>query len=269
MPRNLFGYCAVLILLIIPIFVRPILAAESSYGIASTYSIKDPDISDGDVICFSEKEGSLERCNKEFDNKMFGIYVVTPQVVLRQQAEEEPVVREGRVLANVTNLGGDIKPGDYITSSPIPGKAQKASDTIGYILGTAVGTFIPGEGTKVTYQGKEYVEGKLDLALDIGPLGVLPRGTILDKVGFSLLKGVQNPQGAGLFLRYIAAGLVTIMVTFFAFTNFGKNITKGMESIGRNPLAHNQIQFVIVLNTILIAGVVIGGIIVSIVIIRL
>ncbi len=250
--------------------VRVVRAADTMSGIASTYDVTDKEAISGDIICFTDPgTGALGRCQKEFDEKVFGILVTAPQLVLRNNPEAQPIVREGRVFVNVTTLTGELKSGDYLTSSPIAGKAQKVGDYLGYIIGRTLTAFTAKDGTPVTYEGKSYISGQVEVALSIGPLGALPRGTFLDKIGFSLLKSTQNPAGAGLFLRYIAAALVVILVSLMSFSVFGRNITKGIEAIGRNPLARGPIQFIIILNTVLIAAVVLGAIIISIVIIRL
>lgn len=248
----------------------PTRAADVMSGVASTYTINDKDAVSGDIICFTDPgTGALGRCQKEFDDKMFGILITAPQLVLRNNPDSQPIVREGRVFVNVTTLSGEIKAGDYLTSSPIPGKAQRVGDYLGYIIGRALTNFTAKDGTAVDFSGKSYTSGMVEVALSIGPLGALPRGTIFDKIGFSLLKSTQNPAGAGLFLRYIVAGLMLIVVSILSFGIFGRNITKGIEAIGRNPLSQGPIQFVIVINTVLIAGVVLGSIILGIIIIRL
>lgn len=238
-------------------------------GIASTYTVGDKEAVNGDIICFDESSGSLKRCQKEFDEKVFGILVTNPQVVMRNDPQSQPIVREGRVFVNVTTLTGEIKAGDYLTTSPIAGKAQRVGDYLGYVIGRSLTTFTSKDGTPINYNGKSFTGGTVEVALSIGPLGALPRGTVFDRLGFSLLKSTQNPAGAGLFLRYIVAGLMLVVVSILSFGIFGRNITKGIEAIGRNPLARGPIQFVIVINTVLIAGVVLGSIVLGIIIIRL
>lgn len=256
-------------LILLPVFKSPALMAGP--GIAATYEVPDADATDGDALCVAMPEagGKLARCNRAYDERTFGVLSLDPALAFRNNTTGKPVVREGRVMVNTTTLTGPIKVGDYITTSSVTGKAQKAAELLGYILGTALTPLSDGEGTKITVNGKEYSTGKIEIALAIGPLGVLPRGTFLDKIGFALVRGTQTPAAAGIFLRYVTGGLLVILVSFFAFNNFGHNITKGMESIGRNPLAKNQIQFVIIINTILIGIMVIGAILLGLVIIRL
>ncbi len=244
-------------------------AEDSDIGTASTYAVGDPEVKDGDVVCFSGQDEKIIRCQKAYDEKTFGIYVEKPQVVLYQSPEEKPIVREGRAVINVTTINGNINAGDSLASSAIPGAAQKATEPIGFILGKALKSFTENDGENIDYNGKTYRQGRIEVALTIGPQGVLPRGTILDQLGYIMVKGTQSPQAAGMFLRYIMAGILTITVSAFAFNNYGRNINKGIESIGRNPLAKGQIQFAIALNTTLVAVLVIGSIILGLIIIRI
>lgn len=240
-------------------------------GIGTTYEVNDDQAIDGDVLCLGGPEagGKLARCQKPFDETMFGVLADDPSVVLRQSEKGKTVIQQGRALVNATTLGGSIKTGDYVTTSAVTGKAQKAQELLGYILGKSLSNLSENDGKPLSYNGKNLKEAQIEISLAIGPLGVLPRGTFLDKIGFTLVRGTQTPAAAGLFLRYVTAGLLVILVGFFAFNNFGRNITKGMESIGRNPLAKNQIQFVIIINTVLIAATIIGAIFLALIIIRL
>lgn len=231
------------------------LAQGAPSGIATTYDISDASLT-GDIVCFAEESGKLLSCNKAYDERVFGVLTELPQVVLRTSATDRPVAREGKVSVNVTAENGPIKAGDYITTSKIPGKGQKATELTGYVVGRSL-------------EDLSGNEGQVEVALSPGPAIIIPRGNLLDQLGLTLLSRVQKPGGAALFIRYLTAGLLAVFVTFFAFNNFGKNITKGVEAIGRNPLAKNQIQIIVIINTLLVVVVTVGGIILSLAIIRL
>ena len=166
------------------------------------------------------------------------------------------MAREGKVSVNVTAENGPIKAGDYITTSKIPGKGQKATELTGYVVGRSL-------------ESLNGPQGRVEVALSIGPAVIISKGNILDQLGLALIKNVQKPEGAALFVRYVTAGLTAILITLFAFNNFAKNITKGIESVGRNPLARQQILFIVVINIILIGVITLGGLILSLAIIRL
>ena len=88
---------------------------------------------------------------------------------------------------------------------------------------------------------------------------------LLSSLAFNIRTGEQAEK----IIRVIIAAIIVLVTVLINFYTFGRNITKGIESIGRNPLARVSIQSMIILNIILIAVVSIGGIILSLVIISL
>jgi F0F1-type ATP synthase membrane subunit c/vacuolar-type H+-ATPase subunit K len=186
-------------------------------------------------------------------------------------------VRDGVVYVNVSTVNGEIAAGDYLTSSPIPGKAQRSTSSSGYILGIAIDEFREGTGEKTDYQGKEIATGKIRAALAIGPVSptlFLLKSTggavgALDQIGNALMQSFQEPGSGFVAMRYLLAALVVLFATFFSFRNFGRNITQGMEALGRNPLARREIELMIVFNIVLIAVSSILSVLFSLAIIRL
>ncbi len=261
----------------------PVVMAQDQFGIAQTYRIVDEEVEDGDIIVLGS-EGEMVRASVSFDERMFGVYVENPTVVLRVDESYLPVVRTGDAYVNVTTLNGDIAIGDFITSSTIQGKGMyaQAGNTSGRVVGLALESFTSEDGFKQSVEvneknelvQKEIAFGKIKVALGIGPVPsslVTERGGVIGLVaqlGFDLLRALQQTEGTAQLLRYILAALVAIATLAFSFFTFGRNITKGIESIGRNPLAKLQIQSMIILNLVLIALVTVGGVILTMIIVK-
>ena len=77
------------------------------------------------------------------DNMAIGIVSTTPGYTLGINNPGYPIALAGRVPVDVTNEGGPIAPGDYLTSSSTPGFAMKATPgdkTIGQALEAFNGT---------------------------------------------------------------------------------------------------------------------------------
>lgn len=78
-----------------------------------------------------------------------------------------PLVLAGRVPVKVTMEGGEIKPGDYLTSSSTPGKAMKATHA-GPTIGKALGFYngANGDGTVLALVNVSYydpgIQGPVD-----------------------------------------------------------------------------------------------------------
>lgn len=274
-------------------------AQGTNIGIANTYALTDPDIEDGDIIAITSKEGELKRATDGAEEELFGIYVESPNVVYITDEDLKPILRQGDVSVNITTLGGNIRIGDLIASSKIAGKGQKASSKSVRIVGIALDSFGAGSGSSFQYQGKSYRRGQIRVSLNVVGkssaegisvpvtetgatsdadaqnqqlMAQMQNANLVDKF-FIVMQMIKNTltkknDDSSRLLRYIVAALVAIITTYFSFTFFGKNVTKGIESIGRNPLAKVQIQTMIVLNIVLISIVTIGGVILSLVIIK-
>jgi hypothetical protein len=270
--KRVFLSIAIAILLGVS-FVRVVHAEPQAFTIAHTIEIADPEAVDGDVMSMN-KDAKLVRSVTASDDKMYGVLVADPQAVYRTTSDI-PVIRNGTAYVNVTTAGGEIAIGDYITTSTLAGKGMKAPDNSGYMLGAALAVFDGKEGTPVTVDGKQVMQGKVLVTVGIGPAS-----PILFKAGGGVMGTIKQIVNAVMYnigaskqferiTRIILAILIVLIVIYIAFRTFGKNITKGIEAIGRNPLAKNSIQAMIIMNVILILVVSIGAIILALVIISL
>lgn len=236
----------------------PALAQAQSIDIASIYEIADPEAVDGDILTVTDK--GLIRASSPSDTKLFGVLQGKPLLLYREQVENgQPVIKSGIAEVNVTNAGGPIKYGDFISSSASPGKGQKSSGA-GMILGIALDTL-----------DASATEGKIPVAIRIELQGTT--GTNLSKIfgliGISFLQNMADPKQFATVIRFIAAGLVLLLSFTFSFLTFSRSIPKSIEAIGRNPLAKTPIQISIILNIVLLVATGIIGIVASILIIKL
>jgi hypothetical protein len=252
----------------------PVFAQSSDLSVGQTLIIDDKNAVTGDIMSLSTKPETLVRSTKEYDDRMFGVLQLVPVVVYKTR-DDIPVIRTGAVPLNVTSLGGPILVGDYVTSSPIAGKGQKATSVSGNMLGVALTAYDGKAGTNVTYQGKTYKSGVIKAQVGIGPASPVVFkasgglfGT-LKQLQTALLFNITSSRNADKIMRYILAALLLLLLLGFGYYTFGKQITKGIEAIGRNPLAKASIQTMIVLNAILLGVVCVGGIILALVIISL
>ena len=254
---------------------RPAMAQNLQFNIARTIYIEDKNAVDGDIVSLSTKQESLLRSVKTSDERMFGVLVADPVMVYRTLATL-PVARDGDAMVNVTTFGGPISVGDYVTSSPIAGKGAKAEGVAGYMIGVALGSF-DGKGAKdsATFQGKKYPIGKIKVGIGIGPAspvvtkaagGIL--GT-LKQLATAIVFNISTSKQADQIIRYILSILIVVIIFYISYRTFGANVTKGIEAIGRNPLAKASIQAMITLNIILLIVSCLGGIGLALVIITL
>ncbi len=255
----------------VPSNLYPTFAQTPSLETTSVYEVADADSVEGDILTATDK--GLTRANKGFDNKMFGIIVNQPILVYQDKdiKNGKPIVRSGTATVNVTTLNGPIKYGDYITSSSILGKGQKASES-GYVIGVALGAFDGNGAPQVDGPNGKVASGKIPLAIRVEYAELTnPRfaGRLFGFVGSSFLENVNDPKKFGNVVRYIAAGLIVLLSFTFGFLTFSRSIAKSMEALGRNPLAKSTIQLSMVINIALLIVTGVVGIVASILIIRL
>lgn len=266
---------SVIVLLQIASLFRPVLAQGLQFNIARTITIDDTAAGDGDIVSLSNKNETLVRAAKAYDERMYGVLVADPVMVYRT-LPTMPVSRNGDTMVNVTTLGGAITVGDYVTSSPIAGKGQKAEGLAGYMLGVAL-TGFDGKGAtnSADFQGKKYAIGQIEVSVGIGPAspvmtkaagGIL--GT-LKQLATAIIFNIGTSKQAETIIRYILAVLIVALIVYISYRTFGRNVTQGIEAIGRNPLAKNTIQTMITLNIILLAISCIAGVALALVIISL
>lgn len=245
-----------------------------SADISSVYDVTDTEAIDGDILVSTTDKG-LIRATAPYDSHLFGVLQSLPLMVFRRiDNQGKPVARNGTTRVNITTLNGPIKAGDYITSSEIPGKGQKA-DASGYVIGVALSPFGENDGQKINYQNKQVASGTINVALKIEyaelttPRPSAVGNRMLGAFEAAFFKNVQDPSKFSQVLRYILAAIVVLVSLGVGFLTFSRSIPKGVEAIGRNPLAEKAILFGIILNiifTVLIAGV---GVTVAVFILRL
>lgn len=233
-------------------------------AIASTYSISDGDVRDGDIISLNEQSRTFALSRAAYDENVFGIAVSRPAIVFRGGAGEVPVVQSGRARVNVSTLNGPVQEGDPITTSPVPGVGQRADYGRGTVLGFALEPFTASAASEtVSYEGEEYGAGQVLTAINIREYAAEPTD---EQPGDTETGGGLGESSFVDVLRYMIAGAIALLSLYTSYSNFGSNIAKGVESIGRNPLARRSIQLTVAFNVILLVVVSVLGLAMSAVI---
>ena len=135
----------------------------SGADVAEVYFSEDDTAKEGDIVSLTGNGVSqVTKSSKPYDNKALGIISTKPGLVLGEaDGSGKPVIvgLAGRVPVKVTTRNGDIQPGDYITTSDIPGVGMKATEA-GRIIGKAL-TGLSGvdHGTVVVFIQNTYSDG--------------------------------------------------------------------------------------------------------------
>jgi hypothetical protein len=243
--------------------------AESS-EITQVYNVSDKDAKEGDLLSFDQT--GINRSSTSYDIHLFGILQASPLAVFKRVDESgQPIVRNGVIDVNVTNLNGPIAEGDYITSSEIPGLGMKANLS-GYVLGIALAAFNDSDGQSLQFKDKTVRSGKIQVAVKVEYAELSnPRSVnrLFEYLGTAFFRNVQDPQGFGQIIKYGTAGLIILFSFLFGLIILTRSMPKAIEAIGRNPLAKRTIQISIGLNIAFAVIIAIVGIIAALIILRL
>jgi F0F1-type ATP synthase membrane subunit c/vacuolar-type H+-ATPase subunit K len=220
-----------------------------SSGVATMVEISEKSVAAGDIITFTEN--GYKKSTITYDTHIYGVVTENPQIVLEDPTSStaRPVISVGKVYVKVTTTGGEIKPGDLITSSKIPGVGQKAKES-GYVLGTALESYSEKDQQKV---------GMILVGLNIGfnSRATTISSNLLQNLKLALAAPEVSPVNA---LRYILAALIVLIGFIFGVGFFGRVSATGVEAIGRNPLASRLIMLSMIFHLSLALIIILVGI---------
>jgi hypothetical protein len=128
------------------LFSHGITTASGSYDLAEDYPTRDDSLEPGDLVAADPNEAGLVKKANGPAETTVGIYSENPGLRLSQVdptingARAVPIALAGRVPLKVTSASGDIKAGDYLAASNIPGVAVKATHA-GPVVGRALASY--------------------------------------------------------------------------------------------------------------------------------
>ena len=190
------------------------------------------------------------RCNMAYDGNIYGVYVAEPALALENLSltDAKTVATSGKAYVRVSDANGQVKKGDYVTSSDKEGVGQKATKS-GYVMGTAL-------------EDAEVGESKVLVAIAAKQAFVTlsTKGNLLETIKDAILSPTLTPLAS---LRYILAAIMASAAFILGFWYFGRVAKSGVEAVGRNPLAGRLIQFSVILNLILTALIMGSGLVIA------
>jgi hypothetical protein len=240
----------ILILVFIALYFPKTFMAQSTpiSGVALTVPITDSNAKTGDIIC-SAKNGYIP-CKTSYDASIYGVINDNPIGSVELIGGGRLVNTTGTTEVNVSSANGNIKAGDFITTSNKPGVGQLAIHN-GYVLGLAQEDYSSTDKTKI---------GQILVSISVHPtIGISDNQTdLFQTIREGLLSAQISPLAT---LRYLTSALMVILGFTLGFIYFGRIAKAGVEAIGRNPLSSRTIEFGLILHialTIVIVGAGLG-----------
>ena len=229
-------YLLITIFLVLLGGVDQVLAQEVSLGTARGTTV-DTAIPAGSIIVISD--GQYKAADTTYSSQMYGVVVDAPAIEYRNTSDssQRPVIITGQAVVRVSSANGVIVKGDYLTSSQNPGVAVKSVQS-GYVLGMALENH---EDNNPDNIGTIPVK----VAINFAVVEEAPSANLLQNVR----KAFSSPTLAPLeSFRYLLAAIIALIAFGLGFAYFGRVAYRGVEAIGRNPLARAAIQFSVVMN---------------------
>jgi hypothetical protein len=230
---------------------------ETSFGIANYLPVAGDNVKDGAIVI--SNSGRYQVSTQEYDAKMVGVITENPAIVFKVEDEaQSPVVPSGNSFVLVTAQNGNIKKGDLITTSSIPGVGMKAVRS-GYVLGNALEDF-------TTNNPREIRKVSVGLNIRYNSFQNQTSSSLLNILNLSAIATTEEPTTV---FKYFLAGVIMVIAFIIGFFSFGRIASTGIEALGRNPLASRMIHLGIMLNVLITVAIIAAGLVMAYFVIRL
>lgn len=224
-------------------------SAQAISGVTISFDVQGENIQPGDIII--TEEGNYLKSRKVYENFIFGVVIDDPSIALNDVTLDEGtyVVTTGEAFVRITAENGNIKAGDYITTSSQEGVAMLATKS-GQVLGVALEDYAPTNPDEV---------GQIWAYIDIAP--VITGGTIEQNAFEMLRSGISAPFLSPMTsLRFLLAFIVIIVSFFLGFVSFSRITGNSIQALGRNPLASSVIKSSVIMNFMFTVAVIMVGV---------
>lgn len=241
----------------------PAVSAQIGHGISS----EGMDISFGSIISRDPASGSFRLSRKVSSPDIFGVVVENPMMTVHPDDDTDiSVLRTGEVQVNVIYQDEPIETGDYITTSEVPGYGRLAGEEHRYVVGIALEDLSADDFEPLSDEDleEEVMVAELLVDLQIGAREMeeeVPPSGGGDEALTPL--GSQMEHYLAMIARYLAAALVAIGALYLSYRFFKANVKDGLSALGRNPLARQSIQKMMLLNMLLVVVISVGGLLLS------
>jgi hypothetical protein len=211
----------------------------------------------------------VEAINSDQVDRIHGVVVGANDtaVLISNEKEKVFVATNGRFPVLVSDQGGDIKVGDYITASAISGVGMKSNERVAIVVGKSTEAFSSKNGNIVVgtakikdSSGKERVVKISRITVDLG-IGRNPLQKTDESLPAALKRASELIAGKPVSpIRVYMSLLILVVSAAIAGSLTYSAVRSGLIAIGRNPLGKRAIirgmfQVVIIALMVFVAGV--------------
>ena len=228
------------------LLISPLFAQDFTQGYSS-----DINLPRGSVVGISNDDtNKVELVNSDESESVLGVVVRNNDtaVTLTDDRTGVFVATTGRFQVLVTDLNGDVEPGDFVSISPIEGIAMKTDDNQKFVVGEALEPTNFGDSANIISQytvtnpdgsETEVVIGRILVDIDVQPN---PNARSTDRAPEFLVNFSETIAGKPVSaLRIYAAIAVLMVASAVAGSLLYSAVRSSIISIGRNPLSKRSV----------------------------
>ncbi len=222
------------------------LGAQGVSSIAQGFQTTDTNIVEGALVSLkSDTANTVELASPERSSRLVGVVGNNPLIELSDGTNSVQVVTSGVTGALVSDINGEVKPGDSITASPIEGVGMKATQT-GVVVGAAQAELESvdlSERTLTDKDGKEQVVkiGLIPVQVDtVFYAGSNTGASFVPGSIQSLANSIAGREVSA--LRVLISALLLALLLVSVVVLLYSSVRSSIISIGRNPLSENAVH---------------------------
>jgi hypothetical protein len=200
-------------------------------------------ITSGALVSFQSGSHKVELAASDNAGRLAGVADQSALITLSNGSKEIQVILSGTTSALVSDINGTIRAGDRVTASPIKGVGMLAS-TSGRVVGIAKTPFVPESAqTQIItdLHGKQHTVHVGYVPLQVGlAYYQSSSGTFLPPFVQNIANTIAGRQVS---LVRILFCTILLLVSFVSLSILIYSAARSaMVSLGRNPLASNEIR---------------------------
>jgi len=227
------------------IFVSP-LGAQGASSIAQGFQTTDPNVVEGALVSIkSDTPNTVELSNSDNTEHLVGVVGDRPLIELSNGGSSIQVVTSGVTPALLSDINGDIKPGDKIAASPIEGVGMKATQS-GIVIGTAQAELSSVETSERTIRAKDGKDQTVNIGLvpiqvdTIFYTGTADGSSFVPSAIQDFANSVAGHEVSA--VRVLVAAILLLMLLVSVVVLLYSSVKSSIISIGRNPLSESAVH---------------------------
>lgn len=217
--------------------------AQANTAIARGFQTNDTNLAPGAIMSLTDTADTVTLADPSNTQRLVGVLDDLPLLELDGDNKQVQVVTGGVTYGLVSNLNGEVKTGDKITTSPIRGVGMKAIES-SITLGTAQSDFSNEGATEQTIAQKDgsnktvlinTMPIQVNVAFYQAPTEQTNLPPILNDLASTVAGREVSPVRIIVALLILLVALISMAVLLYS------SVKSSVISIGRNPLSEHAV----------------------------